>query len=455
MLRSSLLLLATSLLLHAAPFLGTGMKIGEVTQDSAVIWARLTSVKNGDPISQTQAAPGADGFFSVSFRLADEKEEEFNSPTVLKVSSAQDHAGQITLKNLLPARRYEVKVSAHNPDQNVTDTLTGAFKTAPLASQIATVTGAVVTCQGIGTVDDEQKGHLAYLEILKHQPDFFVHCGDIIYYDKDYNGSQPLSKDVIAARQRWNRMFSYQWNRDFHRQLPSYFMKDDHDTLDNDCWPGRKYGDLTFQQGLAIFKEQIPQSPLPYRTVSWGSDLQMWFLEGRDFRSPNNIPDGPEKTILGPEQKAWLQKSLRESKATFKLIMSPTPIIGPDKRGKSDNHANDVFKTEGDELRALFKTIPNLYIICGDRHWQYASKHPETGLIEIGCGPINDAHAKIGGNSGKKPQHLYFGGGRGGFLLFNINRQNEEKTPSLNLQWHRVHPEPGINHQLTFEAKIP
>jgi alkaline phosphatase D len=131
--------------------------------------------------------------------------------------------------------------------------------------------------------------------------------------------------------------------------------------------------------------------------------------------------------------------------------MSPTPIVGPDKRGKKDNHANDVFKTEGDEIRTLLKTIPNLYIICGDRHWQYASRHPETGLIEIGCGPINDAHAKIGGNSGKKPEHLYFGGGRGGFLLFKIHRQ--ETTPVLDLEWHRVHPEPGINHQITFQAK--
>jgi len=134
-------------------------------------------------------------------------------------------------------------------------------------------------------------------------------------------------------------MFSYQWNRDFHRHLPSYFMKDDHDTLDNDSWPGRKYVDLTFAQGLAIFKEQIAHSALPYRTVSWGRDLQMWFLEGRDFRSPTKIPDGPEKTILGSEQKAWLKKSLRESKATFKLIMNPASITGSPSKPSSTSQA--------------------------------------------------------------------------------------------------------------------
>ena len=82
---------------QAAPFLGTGIKIGEVTQDSAVVWARLTSVKDGDPTSQTKAAPGAKGFFSVSFRLADEK-APFGPHIIVKVSAAHDHANQITLK---------------------------------------------------------------------------------------------------------------------------------------------------------------------------------------------------------------------------------------------------------------------------------------------------------------------------------------------------------------------
>ena len=52
------------------------------------------------------------------------------------------------------------------------------------------------------------------------------------------------------------------------------------------------------------------------------------------------MPDGPEKTILGSEQKAWLMKTLSESKATFKLVFSPTPIVGPDRKNKRDNHAN-------------------------------------------------------------------------------------------------------------------
>jgi phosphodiesterase/alkaline phosphatase D-like protein len=47
------------------------------------------------------------------------------------------------------------------------------------------------------------------------------------------------------------------------------------------------------------------------------------------------MPDGPEKTILGDEQKIWLMQSLLESDATYKFVITPGPIVGPDKRGKT------------------------------------------------------------------------------------------------------------------------
>ena len=80
--------------------------------------------------------------------------------------------------------------------------------------------------------------------------------------------------------------------------------------------------------------EQFPSRSPRYQTVQWGKDLQVWFLEGRDFRSPNTMVDGPEKTILGAQQKSWLFKTLDASTATFKLVFSPTPIVGPDRSGK-------------------------------------------------------------------------------------------------------------------------
>ena len=115
------------------------------------------------------------------------------------------------------------------------------------------------------------------------------------------------------ARYHWQRIYSLPRLVDFHRQVPGYWEKDDHDTLSNDAWPTlkpRMMLPLTWEQGLALFKEQVPMGEKTYRTVRWGKGLQIWMVEGRDFRSPNNAPDGPEKTIWGHAQREWLMKSI-------------------------------------------------------------------------------------------------------------------------------------------------
>src|SRR5207249_8973349 len=87
--------------------------------------------------------------------------------------------------------------------------------------------------------------------------------------------------------------------------------------------------------GKAIFEEQMPvRDPsedrgLPYRTHRVSKDLQIWMTEGRDYRSPNMAADR-DKTMWGAEQVAWLKRTLLESDATFKILISPTPMVGPD-----------------------------------------------------------------------------------------------------------------------------
>jgi alkaline phosphatase D len=230
-------------------------------------------------------------------------------------------------------------------------------------------------------------------------------------------------------------MFSYLWNRDFSAHVPSYFMKDDHDTLANDCYPGQSYGDLSFSEGVRIFAEQTPMSSMPYRRFRWGADLEIWLLEGRDFRSPNRSKDGPEKSILGEKQKAWLKEGLRTSNATFKLVISPGPVVGPDKAGKKDNHSNHVFQHEGDELRSFLASISGTLVVCGDRHWQYSSIDPKTGLREFGTGSINRAH-DFGGATGFDPKYHRYWSRKGGYLSVLVEREAE--VPSISFRYHDI-----------------
>jgi alkaline phosphatase D len=299
----------------------------------------------------------------------------------------------------------------------------GDFKTAPRADEPERVVFTVSTCQAYPDQDAAGGGYKIYSAMLKLDPRFFVHTGDIVYYDK-------LAKNMSLARWHWARMYSLPTNVGFHRQVASYFIKDDHDTWMNDCWPGQKtkfMGDFTFEQGLGIFLEQVPMSEKTYRTFRWGPDLQIWLVEGRDFRSPNTMPDGPDKTIWGKEQKAWFKRTVQESDATFRILCSPTPIVGPDRTNKRDNHSNKAFKHEGDELREFISKQKNMYVVCGDRHWQYVSVDAKTGVREYSCGSASDEHAGGWSNDMRYPEHRYLNV-IGGFLAVIVDRSEGQPT---------------------------
>jgi alkaline phosphatase D len=132
------------------------------------------------------------------------------------------------------------------------------------------------------------------------------------------------------------------------------------------------------------------------------------------------MPDGPDKTIWGAEQKAWLKRTIRASDAEWKVLISPTPIVGPDRTTKRDNHANAAFEHEGSEFRSWIQANApgSLFVVCGDRHWQYHSVHPQTGVQEFCSGPASDQHA--GGTPGEDPQYHRFHRVAGGFLAVSV-----------------------------------
>lgn len=185
--------------------------------------------------------------------------------------------------------------------------------------------------------------------------------------------------------------------------MPTYWSKDDHDFRYNDSDNETDRLPLS-KTGIDIFHEQVPiapagaKDPKSYRTIRVSRDLQIWLTEGRDYRSSNTAPDGPEKTMWGKTQRQWLKSTLSTSDAKWKLIISPTPMVGPDIAKKQDNHASlSGFRHEANEFFEWTKKqkLNNLFLICGDRHWQYHSIHP-SGINEFACGALNDENSRLG-----------------------------------------------------------
>lgn len=435
----------------------TGVKVGEVSASSAVIWTRLTAAQDRradgevisgrpektepgeeivqlDPNSLQGSAPGAPG----RIRLRYDDNVNFFNPVVtdwFEVSAQSDFTHHFRLEDLQPGTVYFFEVQTSDPAGTTEHkAVNGRFETAPPPDEYTDVTFTVVTGQANRDLDDPE-GFKIYRSMLELAPKFIVPTGDTIYYDSD----APLATSIELARYHWHRMYSFPTLRRFHIVVPGYWEKDDHDSYHNDNWPGmsRHYmGTFNWEQGLQVYAEQVPMSDLPYRTFRWGKGLQVWVVEGRDFRSPNTDPDGPEKSIWGAEQKRWLKETLLASDADWKVLVSPTPIVGPDRTNKADNHANKAFQMEGDEMRAWFaENLPdNFFIACGDRHWQYHSVHPGTGVHEFSCGPASDEHA--GGTPGDDDDYHRFHRVEGGFL--SVSTSNVLNKSSIVFRHHDV-----------------
>jgi alkaline phosphatase D len=437
---------------HAAPDSrqATGVKVGEVSDSAATAWMRLTAtsarrsdgvIRRGQPqpfpadlkIADLEGScPGAPGRVRFVLSTSEGLRGARNTPWQ-EVNAANDFTHQFRLTDLRPDTIYYYAAETAEASGRLHAPLRGKFRTAPRPQDHTPITFNMTTCQKYSQLDDYSEGFHIYESMRQLDPRFFISAGDIVYYDSD----DPRATNDELARYHWQRMFSFPRHIRMLLDTAGYWEKDDHDTLTDDTWRTQRQPPemkLTFEEGLRIFREQVPMSERTYRTFRWGKTLQIWLVEGRDFRSPNDMPDGPQKTIWGTEQKQWLQRTLAASDADWKILVSPTPIVGPDRTNKHDNHSNPDFAYEGREFREWVKAnvADNFFNINGDRHWQYHSVHPETGLHEFSVGPASDSHAS--GSPGEDKRFHRFHREQGGFLQVETARSGGESHIHFRLR---------------------
>jgi alkaline phosphatase D len=234
----------------------------------------------------------------------------------------------------------------------------------PPARDITVVCSADTCGQGFG-INPDWGGYRLYETMRQAQPDLFVNGGDTIYAD------QPLVKEVtldnpIAGPVVWKNLvteakskvaqtladfrgcFAYNLMdanmRKFNAEVPQLTQWDDHETHDN-WYPGQiledmryteKHSSILSEHARRAFFEYTPirvsqEDPdRIYRKYSYGPLLEVFMLDERSYRGRNNenvqTTEDEDTPFMGSAQTEWLKRSLKASRATWKLIASDMPI---------------------------------------------------------------------------------------------------------------------------------
>jgi alkaline phosphatase D len=198
--------------------------------------------------------------------------------------------------------------------------------------------------------------------IESHRPDALFMLGDNVYID---DPTHSLTHHYCYYR----RQSQPQW-RSLVSKTPVYAIYDDHDFGLNDCVPGPFIDKPAWKRSVwEIFRNN-------WANPSYGGgDAQpgCWFdtylgdvhficLDCRYYR--NDVG----RTMLGPVQKEWLLRTLKDSTGTFKVLASSVPWSAGVKPGSRDTW--DGYASERESIFEFIDDhrIDGVVLISADRH---------------------------------------------------------------------------------------
>lgn len=367
----------------AAPIAIThGTVTGDVTAESALVWARA-SLEGRMQVEFWR--DNARGHGSAQRRTAS-----------VRLEAGSDFIGRFELDDLHPGTLYTYRVLARRGGE-LAESAIATFRTAPKLHQSVPVRFTWGGDVGQGLAN--RPPFPAFASMDAERPDFFIFNGDTIYGD----GNTPIGPGATTVPEFWGK---YKENREdplfqaFARRTPTIVNWDDHE-VDNDYRdldPALPEGRLGV--GRQAFFDYWPiraRMPSTWRSLRWGSEVEIFVLDCRQFADPLELPDGPDKSMLGEQQRDWLKKRVLESEATWKVLVTSCPLSIL----RSANPPQDDWVSYEHELGTLLDTwraagVRNLVWLTADVHWAQAIEYPAYGMWEfVGC-PIGANPRRVG-----------------------------------------------------------
>ncbi len=380
-------------------FFPNGVASGDVDQDSAVLWTRVTTLGPVTFEYSTQA-----DFSTIA------------GTTTVNATNAQLPV-KVEISGLTSGANYFYRVT-----DSTGETAVGKFKTAAAEN---TQTGLIFGVTG------DWRGEVTPYPAIRNIPgqnlDFFVALGDTVYADDtspavlNPDGTQKDQAETVAEfRAKHQEVYSQRFGANFWSEVRAstsiLSTIDDHEVT-NDFAGGADassddrfietsgfINDTTlYENGLQVFQEynplenrfyDAPRNDLfdgerkLYRNNTFGSDAAVITLDTRSFRSENlappvNVTDPaqvagvyqaslvtPGRTLLGDVQLAEFKQDLLAAEAsglTWKFVMIPEPIqnIFP---GANTDAYEGFGKERAELLEFIDANITNVVFVAADIH---------------------------------------------------------------------------------------
>ena len=341
-----------------------GVAAGEVTPNSAVLWA------HADQPGQTRIEVATDaGFTHVVSR-----------PQV-KAIPANDLTVQRQVDELQSSTRYWYRFTSGAAASDV-----GTFVTAPKSNDDAAIkfawTGDYDAERAIGGTGPFWNDFGVFGSMQAEGNDFNVGLGDTIYSDSEVPGK--LNPVALTVEQKWAKyrlnlgeqpLAGLRGAAGFYSQWDDHEFINDFSRFESVFSSGAIDGQELYQRGVKAFTDYAPVDYSSgdglYRTRQWGKNLELFFLDERSFRSAKASKDGvcdnpqtgqpdlaptappgvrnafagvipslaepvsqacldaindPNRTMLGDKQMKDFLHDITHSPARFKVVMNEVPI---------------------------------------------------------------------------------------------------------------------------------
>lgn len=349
-----------------------GVVTGDVTSTSAMVWARGSGEGRMQVLygSEETEVAVAKGLLSEAVTLTAER----------------DFIGQVTLRDLTPGTRYFYMVQLEGENPTVRRPIS-TFVTAPEKNDKRDV--HFVWSGDTGAGFQNPTPYPTFASMLSENPEFFVFNGDTIYGDVATAASGPAkTREMYWAKYKEMREDPYL--QTLASRVPFIVNWDDHEVRDGFRGPSEPLMPI----GREAFHDYWPISSGPeqiYRSIRWGRELEVFVVDGRQYASPLGAPDGADKILFGAEQRKWLIDSMKRSNATWKVIVTSSPISIIRSAPPVDDYV--AYEHEFGLLMDEFQQIKakNVVWLTADVHWAQAIEYPRYGMWEfVGC-PIGSS----------------------------------------------------------------